>query len=283
MTIEITSVILYNGVIRRCCFLEKINSYIDSSLSGIAAGKNMLDFRKKLLDELTERANELTRKGLRDNNVIYDLIISEHPDIRAEFTEYTAAKQKKKKAKASARLRILCSVGIILACVIAFLICGFAAGAWSRAWLIILAGVLVSAFIFMADGAKKLYSKGAAGVFGARVILAVGIMLASVFAFLTALTVFGIGRSWLIILGGVAVMLIADGIFAAASKQKLAVLNYLAYVPAVAAMIYVILGITRAVPWHPGWLIMPFAVLADIVIIICAVIRNSKYSYEEEE
>lgn len=263
--------------------MEKINRYIDSSLSGIPDNEKSIKFRKRLLDELTDRANELTQKGLRDNNVIYDLIISEHPDIRGEYESYSSAITKKKKAAAAARIRALSSVLILAASVLIFLISGFAGIPWGKAWLIILAAVLAAVFIHMINGARSLCAKGAAGKFGARIILAVIIMLISVFAFLTALIVFGISKSWLIILGGVAAAFIADGIFAAVSKQKLAILNYLAYIPAVAAMIYVILGILHVIPWHPGWLIMPAAVAADIIVIICAVIRNSKYTYEEEE
>lgn len=263
--------------------METINRYIDESLAGIANGKLMSDFRKKILSELTERANELTHRGLRDNKVIYDLIISEHPDLRKEYSDYSEGIKRKKREKNARKKKILFSVLYVLIIVLAYLAISFISKAWDKTWLIILGGITAIITFFIVTSFRKLLSRGRTGNFAARVLTAADIMLLSVFVFLLCAVVFSVPRSWLIILGGVAVMLAADGVIAYVTKQKLAIINILLYVPGIAAMLYVIGGIAGFIPWHPGWLIMPAAVIIDVIIIICAVAANSKYTYEEEE
>ena len=71
--------------------------------------------------------------------------------------------------------------------------------------------------------------------------------------------------------------------FIAITHQKFAIINYLLYVPAVAAMVYVIFGILRVVSWNPGWLIMVASVVLDIIVMVIAVVRNKSFKVGEVE
>ena len=55
--------------------------YIESSCSGIADTPTLYRYKKKILDEITERANEITHSGLKDEAVLCDLIKDEYPDL----------------------------------------------------------------------------------------------------------------------------------------------------------------------------------------------------------
>lgn len=87
---------------------------------------------------------------------------------------------------------------------------------------------------------------------------------------------------WTVFIGGVIVLLIADAVFAAVTRQKLAVINYLLYIPAAAALLYVILGAVGAIPWSPGWMIVLLGVLVDLFVIAGVMVNNSRYKYKPE-
>mgnify|MGYP007053733857 CR=1 FL=1 len=63
----------------------------------------------------------------------------------------------------------------------------------------------------------------------------------------------------------------------------MAIINYLIYIPAVSPMLYIIIGVLGILPWSTGWVIVPLAVLVDIVIIAAKLIHNKKYTYKLEE
>ena len=78
-------------------------------------------------------------------------------------------------------------------------------------------------------------------------------------------------------------MFVSDAVFAAVTRQKLAIINYLLYIPASAAMLYVVLGAQSVVPWTPGWLIVILGVLADLAVMAGVIINNSRYVYKQED
>ena len=107
-------------------------------------------------------------------------------------------------------------------------------------------------------------------------------MLVAVYVFLFCLMLFDPPHIWVVLIGGVIALLIADAVFAAVTRQKLAIINYLIYIPAGSALLYVILGGIHAVPWSPGWMIVLLGVLADILVAAGVMINNSRYIYKQE-
>lgn len=65
--------------------MEKFIDYIESQMSGVPDGPFLYKFKRKTLDEMNGRASEVEARGLRDKNVIDDLIISEHPDLKSDY------------------------------------------------------------------------------------------------------------------------------------------------------------------------------------------------------
>ena len=116
----------------------------------------------------------------------------------------------------------------------------------------------------------------------------VGYILILVGAFLGVSFVTGAwDKSWLIIvvgvLGAVIAGLVTGCLAAFAKKKKFAVFTLLVTVPAVAALIYVILGLTGFLAWHPGWLIIVAAVIIDFIIVVARVVGSSNKKVEEEK
>ena len=67
--------------------------YIEESCKNIEDNHISYIFKKKLLDEMTQRANEITSAGLRDEKVIADLLADEFPDIEKQYKEFEKAEK----------------------------------------------------------------------------------------------------------------------------------------------------------------------------------------------
>ena len=93
-------------------------------------------------------------------------------------------------------------------------------------------------------------------------------------------------KTWLIIvvgvLGAVIVGLAAGCLAAFAKKKKFAIFTLLVAIPAITSLVYVILGLTEILPWHPGWLTVVASVFVDFVVILIRVISSSKKEVEDE-
>ena len=57
-------------------------------------------------------------------------------------------------------------------------------------------------------------------------------------------------------------------------------INWLIYLPIIAAMVYIILCTCSVFPWTAGWVIIPAALVADMIIAAEAVRRNAKIKEE---
>ena len=262
--------------------MESYIRYIENALSGAPDDPVLFRFKKGILDEMTARANALTATGLHDEQVLSDLVISEHPDLRGEYNTYAAAANKKRRKAAFLKWNIIGSVLYVLALVTVYLTVSFLTRDWAHTWLIMEGGMSLWLGYLLVLGIKKCTAMRRAFHPIARVLLALLIMLISVFVFLFCLAVLHLAKSWLVFIAAVALLFLADGIYAAATHQKMAIINWLIYVPAMAPMIYILLCATGVLPWSPGWLIMPGSVLVDIVLVIAALIHNSKYVYKQE-
>lgn len=167
---------------------------------------------------------------------------------------------------------------------LAYLGISFKTGAWGKSWLFLLGGIFLLVIGGMFIAIKKICDKkNPTLMLSARLLLAGVIMLVATFAFLYCTLFMSFSMSWLIFLAAVAVMLIADAIFAAATKQKLAIINYLLYLPGIAAMFYVVLGLLEVIPWHPGWMIVLVAVLIDLVILVAKTVGSKEKVAKKQE
>ena len=97
--------------------MESYIRYIENALSGVPDDPVLFRFKKGILDEMTARANALTATGLHDEQVLSDLVISEHPDLRGEYSAYAFAANKKRRKKALIKWNIIGSVLYVLALV----------------------------------------------------------------------------------------------------------------------------------------------------------------------
>ena len=263
--------------------MKKVLDFIDEAFTRIPETDRSYKFKMQLINEVTERANELTHRGIKDENVIEDLIISEHSDIKSEFDSVVRKEKLAKRRKHIVALNILGTVAFCLITVIAFFAHLFKVDN-GLSWIILVAGAFALSVYYTFVACNRLRKKrGVLFHITTRLQLAFSIMLAFALAFFIMLFKFNIIHSWVMFPAGAVAVLICDGLFAHFSHQRFAVFMYLLYIPLAAAVIYVILAVVGALSWRVGWLLIPAALAVDAVIVAVRLIIGKKDNEEVED
>lgn len=257
--------------------------YIEQSCKDFQDMPELYKYKKQILDEITERANQLTSRGLSDEKVLTDLIKDEYPNLRDVFKGYIKLEKDKKRKKLFAKLNIIGAVIFFILMFASYFTVSFFTHRWDLTWLIIVGGIFALIIYGTSFLIKKLCSMRRIFHPIARLLTAGCIMLLTVFSFLFSLMFRLFPHSWTVILGGIILMFVADGFMALFLKQKFRVINYLLYIPAISALLYVILGAYNVVAWSTGWQLIIVGILLDVAVIVGEIINNSRYIYKQEE
>lgn len=252
-------------------------------LSSLPNTKSAYLYKQEVISKMTERANALVDMGLKDNNVINELIKDEFKNINKEYYINQNEKQKKSGKKTAAKLSVLGVIGYTLLLVIVFLGVSFASHAWGKTWLILVAGIFLPLSGGMIMSANAMGGKKAVFNFASRFLMSSAIMLTCVVIFLLATFLTPMPHTWLFFLFAIALILAVDMAMAFAAKQKTAIFTSLLYIPAIASILYVIFGFLHILPWHPGWMLIVLSVVADIVIAAKGVLKGTKVKEEIDE
>ncbi len=258
--------------------------YIEDSCKNIKDTQISYKYKKNLLDEMTERANEVTHAGLRDEKVLADLLADEYPDLEKNY--YIYEKSEKKKARASLLRKVFALGGVLffIAIFVTYFSVSSATQAWGKTWLIIVGGIFSMVIFYSSLVAKRLFLWKRWLHPLVRIIIAGCVVLFSVFMFLFVLMMVNPGMSWTIVIMGVMLALAADLVFAFATKQKFRTINLFIYMPAISTMLYVILAGFNVVGWLTGWPIIFVGVIVDFIIAFAIISHNAKYfMYKQED
>lgn len=262
--------------------MKKITEYIEKAFADIPDSKAAYNFKQKLFDEVTDRANEITHAGISDENVIADLIISEHPDIKGEYNAVVREIRAKKRKKNKMIFRVVGSVLYFLVTLFAFLAVSIITKDWAHTWVFMVSAVLIyiSYILFLVIG--LLTRRRSMFHPLSRILLAVNVFIYAVVIFLCLAVAFHVTRPWLVFLFAVIAMMAADGIYAEKAAERFAIFFHLLYIVPSAAMIYVILSILGVIPWHPGWLIIPGSLIIVAIVILIRIYKHNKDKELEE-
>ena len=263
--------------------MEAYINHIESQLKGERENKLLYEFKRQLLNDMNIRANELTHTGLNNPKVLSDLVISEHNDIKKEYKKFKLKKTEKKRKKRAIINNILFSIIFILATITAYLAISFSTMAWAKTWLILDGAFSIwIAFEFSllihktTKSSKKLLNPVA------RILLATNVMLITQFVFFFYLLILNMPKSWIIFIFGIILMILADALYTTITRQKLIIINYLFYILLASPMVYIIISAAGIVPWSIGWLIIPIAILIDLIIVTIKVIIHEKRAINKE-
>lgn len=260
--------------------MENFYQYIEKSLPKKPNDPTLYKFKKKVLDEMTSRANELTSRGLRDKKVIDDLIISEWADIKDDYEAYANESKLKRRRKNLLIGNVIGSIIYILVLIVTFLGLSFATQEWRTTWVIVVDGILLWVSYLLALGVNRVLDMKRIFHFIARILLMMSIVVLFVAVFIFLMAVMHISHAWVTIFVGLFTMFLGDGILATMTKQKLAIISWLLYIPAMSAMLFIILGALSIISWTTGWIIIPLSLILDGIIMFAAYKKNTNYKEE---
>ena len=161
--------------------------YIEKSCKSLADNRMTFLYKRSTLDRMNERADEVSRSGLKDEAVIRDLIIDEFGDLVEAYPLFVKEQKRKNRAH---------------------------------------------------------FMKYAFPIGGL-------IFLVLIFAYVTG--------------------------------QKFRTISFFVYMPAVAAMLYIVLAAYGVVTWAGGWPVVFAGLAADLVYIVAVLAYNMKYFMYRQE
>ncbi len=251
----------------------KYLDFLDKELEAFPDTPSLYRFKREITAEMTQRANEITAAGIKDDKVLNDLVISEFENVAERYAKEQKTAASLKKAKKYAKLSFLFSSLYFIAVTCIFLLYSLVSRNWGKSWLIMVAGAFGFVIIMLGFlSASAIEKKGSYKP--ARFSFAVSIILIAVFIFLTLITAH-ISGAYIIFIAAPAIILIGDALFAVFTKSRTAIFSILLYLPVIAALLYVCLGISGIIAWKTGWVLIIAALLADIAIGIKRTLKVS--------
>ncbi len=256
--------------------MEQYISYINQVLPDKHGDSTLYKFKKKTLDEMTERANDVAAHGLSNRKVLDDLIISEYADLAEQYQAYSKKEHESQHLRRKVIGNIVGSLIYIIAAVVVFLGVSMVTHAWAKTWVIIVDCILVWVIYLLSLGINKLISMKKIFHIFARLLLFGAVVVATVAVFLLVVALTDLPHSWLIMIAGLAAAFLCDGIFATVTKSRFAIFYWLLYIPVVATFVFIIIGALHIISWGVAWLFIPLSLVLDLIIIVAAVAKNSK-------
>ena len=249
-------------------------NYIEKSLPDIPGDDILFAFKRHTLDEMDRRFAEVSERGIDDRKVLEDLIISEHPDLGKEYAEYRRKQIRSRRTKKFLTRNIIGSVIFLISLVAVYLLISFATQEWDMTWVIIADGVLLWVVYLLSVGVAYFSSMRRIFHVFARLSLAGAVIVAMVALYLLVVALTDIPLSWLIVIVGLILMFISDGAFAVIAKHRLAIINWLIYIPVIATFVFIIIGALSLLPWGVAWIIIPLSLIIDLFIILSSIVKN---------
>lgn len=260
--------------------MKEFIEYLDEKMPDKKGDKILFQFKRDLLTQMNERYMEVSSRGIDNKAVFCDLVMSEHTDLKKEYDEYykkaTASERRKKRVIGNA----IGSVVFIFACLIAFLFVGFTTQNWGECWVIMVDGILLWVTYLLSLGVIAISKLKRIFHIFARILLALGVMTLTVAVFLLSMAVLHVKFAWLIVILGLIAMFVSDLAYVTIRKQKLAIIYYLAYIPVIFTMLFIMVSSVGIMPWDKGWLLVPIGVLVDVFIVIGELLESKHFEKE---
>ncbi len=277
--------------------------YIETSCAKLPDNRMAYLYKKHILDEMIDRANEVTHSGLKDEKVLADLMADEYPNLEGNYKGWV---KEYKKQKLEKTMRVAMGVGSVVAFILS-LILFFVIGenatftyygynddvlglhtvsAYRNSWLIIVGVVFAIIILYAGYGIKRICNMRRVFHPIARALIVLCVMIVMVFAFLCALMLSTNPletKMWPIVIAGIVLALVVDIFFAFLTKQKFRTITTMVYLPIISTMLYVILD-AYGLAGSFGGLIVVSGFIADAVYALSIIASNAKYfMYKKED
>ncbi len=264
--------------------MQQLIEHIESSCAGLKDSPMSYLYKRKLLDDMTQRVSEIRKAGLEDDKIVTDIIIDEFGNLSEGYGAFVKEKKKQRRAKI---MKYAFPVGGLITLVLIFAayfsVSGIT-GAWDKTWLIIVGGIFAMIIFYFSFAVNTLSHMRKVFHPIARLLIFICMMLVTVYTFLFWLMMLpDEALLWPVFPGGVILSLVADLIFAYTTKQKFRTVSLFVYMPVIATMLYIILAAYSIIAWKSGLYVVLLGLGADLIYIFSIVMANIKYFMYKQE
>lgn len=260
---------------------ERFKQFLEEHFRKIAPTQAAMEYRKALLRQLLDREQELRIKGVSDDNLIFDMAISELGDIDQTLANFEQRQIQSGVVKRKISATSISAAAVVALLTVVYLIVGGFTKMWHPTWLIMVGGIFAGVSVLLVYGSVKFAAKKK--YVPVRIFVAICEVLLTVFVFLLLQLVFELQGSWMSFLAMVALIFGVDTSIAFATNSKIKWLELPVFVEVAAVMLYVILGITVQGVWNPGWLLCLVGVVCALVQLIVVIVKKAKAKNKKEE
>lgn len=222
---------------------------------------------------MRDRELQLRKRGLSDNNIIQDIILSENLNAKDDFLAKLHRDEKSKAEKRALIAKFFLAVIYFMVVGIVYFLDSFLNNDWPHSWLIIVAGILFFAIMLFLMPSRFHY-KGRRAL-PLNYVIMVSTLLVAFFVWLVFEIVFKMEYSAIIITVALSIITFFDAWVPWFYTSKTAIFHTLICTPLFGALLYVTLGLAHIVPWAIGWLIIIAAIGVTIGAFLIA--YNKKY------
>lgn len=262
----------------------RFKAYLEGAFKQIAPTKAAMEYRKQLLQQLLDRAQELNIRGIEDADLIFKTAVDELGNMADNLEEFENRERRKGELKHKLSTGTIVAIAVIALIALVYVVVGAATGKWHPTWLLLLGGVFASAILLMFFAGLKLLRKRK--ILPVRILIAASEILISVFVFLLLQLVFHVDDCWLIFLAMVALLFGTDTAVAFLANSKGRWIELPIFIEVFGVMLYVILGIELHI-WHPGWLLclmgVGFALVEFVAFILSRAHAKNKREAQKDE
>ena len=169
--------------------------YLENTFQGEKDDGTLYRFKRQTLEKMNERANEITHTGLRDDKVLYDLVVSEFSDLKKGCAAFCKQDRLRKRDNLLNKIMIIGTPAVALLSVAIFLAVGFLTDLWSPAWVIVPDMILLWTVFLLSEGINRITRLRRLFHPIARVMLALAVMCVTVPVFLFLLSVLEVPKA----------------------------------------------------------------------------------------
>lgn len=259
---------------------ERFKQYLETAFRKIKPTKAAMEYRKETLVKLEELAQDFRIKGMTDDEAIYKLCIDSLGDFDktlADFDRALVEVPKKNTLKRNIATAVVASVAVIIALYLVLSITG--AVSWGLSWLIFLGAVTLA--VVAVDVVLMLKAVKSDKFLVARLFNIGTVVMVFVFLYLVIELTAHPRYCWMTFLAMVIVALLVDIVIGFITKSKLTIPESFVWLILTSVLLYVMLGVADAMPWHPGWLLPALTSIAVAATGIGILVNINKKSKSE--
>lgn len=260
---------------------DRFKQFLEEHFKKIAPTQAAMEYRKTLLRQLLDREQELRIKGVSDDELIYEMAISELGDIDQTLKNFESMQVKTGEVKRKLSAGAICAIAIIALLTVAYLIVGAVTSVWHPTWMIMVGGIFAGVAVLLGYVSAKLIAKRK--FIPVRACVAVVEVLLSVFVFLVLQLLFNLSGAWMTFLAMVVLLLGVDTAIAFVTNSKIKWFELPVFVELFGVMLYVILGVSVGGIWHPGWLMCLVGVICLAVEVCVFTVKKAKAKKAKED